>query len=113
MVCYRVIPSIFACLLFGQKDRVQAEFGKIGIFFKNSFHHNISLQNIKGGFSMYSLFSEYKDIVTIEELQEMLRIGRSKAYQLLRSGQIKAMHDGRVWLIPKKSVIEYVVGRCG
>lgn len=62
---------------------------------------------------MYSIFSEYKDIVTIEELQEMLRIGRSKAYQLLRSGQIKAMHDGRVWLIPKNSVIEYVVGRCG
>ena len=54
------------------------------------------------------MFSEYKDIVTIEELQEMLRIGRSKAYQLLRS-----FHDGRVWLIPKKSVIEYVIGRCG
>ena len=59
------------------------------------------------------MFSEYKDIVTIEELQEMLRIGRSKAYQLLRSGHIKAFHDGRVWLIPKQSVIEYVIGRCG
>ncbi|MBP0983988.1 MAG: helix-turn-helix domain-containing protein [Oscillospiraceae bacterium] len=59
------------------------------------------------------MFSEYKDIVTIEELQDMLRIGRSKAYQLLRSGHIKALHDGRVWLIPKKSVIEYVIGRCG
>ena len=29
------------------------------------------------------------------------------------AGHIKALHDGRVWLIPKKSVIEYVVGRCG
>lgn len=59
------------------------------------------------------MFSKYKDILTIEELQEMLCIGCSKEYQLLRSGHIKAFHDGRVWLIPKKSVIEYVIGRCG
>ena len=51
---------------------------------------------------MYSMFNEYKDIVTIEELQEMLRIGRSKAYQLLRNGSIKAFHNGRIWMIPKK-----------
>ena len=62
---------------------------------------------------MYSMFSEYKDIVTIEELQEMLRIGRSKAYQPLRTGSIKAFHNGRVWIIPKKSVIEFVLGQCG
>ena len=48
-----------------------------------------------------------------DELQEMLRIGRSKAYQLLRSGSIKAFHNGRVWMIPKKSVIEFVLGQCG
>lgn len=36
------------------------------------------------------MFDEYTDIVTIDELQEMLRIGRSTAYKLLRSGQIKA-----------------------
>lgn len=59
------------------------------------------------------MFSEYRDIVTIEELQEMLRIGRSTAYKLLRSGQIKALHNGRIWLIPKKSVIEYVAEWCG
>lgn len=62
---------------------------------------------------MYSMFSEYKDIVTIEELQEMLRIGRSKAYQLLRNGSIKAFHNGRIWMIPKQSVIDFVIGKCG
>lgn len=61
---------------------------------------------------MYSMFSEYKDIVTIEELQEMLRIGRSKAYQLLRKGSIKAFHNGRIWMIPKQSVIDFVIGKC-
>ena len=54
------------------------------------------------------MFDEYTDIVTIDELQEMLRIGRSTAYKLLRSGQIKAIHSGRVWLIPKMSIIEYL-----
>ncbi len=59
------------------------------------------------------MFSEYRDIVTLEELQEMLRIGRSKAYQLLRSGKVKAFHDGRIWIIPKQSVIEYIAKSCG
>lgn len=58
------------------------------------------------------MFDEFMDVVTISELQEMLCIGRSTAYKLLRSGQIKAIHSGRVWLIPKKSVIEYVAGWC-
>ena len=58
------------------------------------------------------MFDEYTDIVTIDELQEMLRIGRSTAYKLLRSGQIKAIHSGRVWLIPKKSVNKYILSRC-
>ncbi len=61
---------------------------------------------------MSGLFSEYKDIVTIEELQEMLRIGRSKAYQLLRSGSIKAFHNGRIWMIPKQSVVDFIARQC-
>lgn len=35
------------------------------------------------------MFNEYSDMVTIEELCEMLRIGRNKAYKLLRKQQIK------------------------
>ena len=58
------------------------------------------------------MFDEYTDIVTIDKLQEMLHIGRSTAYKLLRSGQIKAIHSGRVWLIPKESIIEYIARWC-
>ena len=54
------------------------------------------------------MFEEYTDIVTIEELQEMLHIGRSIAYKLLRSGQIKAIHSGRVWTIPMAAIIEHI-----
>lgn len=57
------------------------------------------------------MFQEYSDMVTIDEVCEMLRIGRSKAYELLRCGRITGFKDGRLWMIPKNSVIEYVESR--
>ena len=54
------------------------------------------------------MFKDYNDMVTIDEVCEMLRIGRSKAYGLLRCGRITGFKDGRLWMIPKTSVIEYV-----
>ncbi len=54
------------------------------------------------------MFSQYSDIVTIDELCEMLRIGKNKAYQLLRSERISSFKDGRLWMIPKQSVIAYI-----
>ncbi len=54
------------------------------------------------------MFSQYSDIVTIDELCEMLRIGKNKAYQLLRSGRISSFKDGRLWMIPKQAVIDYI-----
>ncbi len=55
------------------------------------------------------MFSQYSDIVTIDELCEMLRIGRNKAYQLLRSGRVSSFKDGRLWMIPKQAVIDYIL----
>lgn len=54
------------------------------------------------------MFNEYNDIVTIEELCYMLRIGRNKAYELLRSGKIRGFKEGRLWIIPKEAVVEYI-----
>lgn len=55
------------------------------------------------------MFDEYRDLVTIEDLCEMLSIGKNAAYALLGSGAIKAFRINRVWKIPKKSVVEYVI----
>lgn len=55
------------------------------------------------------MFEDYNDIVTVDELCYMLRIGRNKAYQLLRSGRIGAFRDGRLWMIPNEAVIEYIM----
>ena len=54
------------------------------------------------------MFEKYPDIITIQELCEMLHIGRDKAYVLLRTGLIKSVRIGRKFIIPKKSVIEFL-----
>ncbi len=59
----------------------------------------------------YSLmFREYPDVVTAEQVQHMLGIGRRKAYQLLRDGQLPSIRMGRLYRIPKLAVIDYLCG---
>lgn len=55
------------------------------------------------------MLSEQKDnLVTLEEFQDILQIGRTTAYQLLNSGEIKAFRIGRFWKIPRAAITEYV-----
>lgn len=54
------------------------------------------------------MFNEYSDLVTVEDLCEMLFIGKNAAYKLLSSGQLKAFRYNRIWKIPKQGVIEYI-----
>lgn len=54
------------------------------------------------------MFNNYSDLLTLEELCEILLIGRNQAYTLLNSGKIKALKIGRAWKIPKQSVIDYI-----
>ncbi len=54
------------------------------------------------------MFEEFKDVLTVEELCKALRIGKSTAFQLLRSGEIKAVKVNRQWRIPKINIIKYL-----
>jgi hypothetical protein len=56
------------------------------------------------------MFEKYGDIVSFSELRTMLRIGRNSAYKLLSSNQIQSrrMTDTGKFIIPKKSVIDFV-----
>lgn len=53
--------------------------------------------------------TNYDDMITIDELCEMLSIGRNTAYHLLNTNKIKAFKIGRIWKIPRDAVTEYVL----
>ena len=55
-----------------------------------------------------TLYSEYPDIVTPDDLMQMLRIGRNAAYALIHSNAIASFRVGRRYKITKQSVIEYI-----
>lgn len=58
------------------------------------------------------MLEDYRDILTVEEACEALRIGYNTLYELLNSGKLKAFRNGRVWRIPKEAVIEYIRELC-
>lgn len=58
------------------------------------------------------IFTEYPDIVRIEDLQSMLQIGRNSVYTLLKQGMIKSIKIGKKYIIPKQSVIDFVKTAC-
>ncbi|MBE8954903.1 MAG: helix-turn-helix domain-containing protein [Quinella sp. 2Q5] len=46
--------------------------------------------------------------LTVDELCEFLRIGRTSAYRLLKSNQIEAVHLNRKWLVSEQAVQDYL-----
>ena len=54
------------------------------------------------------MLNEYRDILTPEELMEILNIGQNSLYKLLNSGKLKAFRLGRSWKIPKCAVEEFI-----
>ena len=55
------------------------------------------------------MFETYDDILTIAEIAEILKIGTTQAYKIVRSGQLKAYKEGKDWKITKPALIKYVL----
>lgn len=53
-------------------------------------------------------FRQFDDILDVNQFMEYLNIGKTTAYKLLRSGEIKVFRIGKVYKIPRKSVDEYI-----
>lgn len=58
------------------------------------------------------MFKLYPDILTIEELQEALGIGRSTAYHLINSDAIKHWRIGKSIKVPKLYLLDYIADSC-
>lgn len=54
------------------------------------------------------MLESFEEVMTPDEVCEVLRIGKNALYELLSTGKLKAYRNGRVWRIPKKAIIEYI-----
>lgn len=54
------------------------------------------------------MFWDYPDVLTPQQVQEMLGVGQRMAYQLLREGKIQNVRMGKLYRIPKAAVIDYL-----
>ena len=54
------------------------------------------------------MLEAYDDLLTAEEACEALKIGKNALYELLGSKKLKALRNGRVWLIPKEAIQEFI-----
>lgn len=48
------------------------------------------------------MLEQYEDVLTIEDLREILNIGRGSVYDLLNRGVIPALRIGRNWKILRR-----------
>lgn len=55
-----------------------------------------------------SIFENYPDVVTVEQLASMLGISTKTAYKLVKEKQIESVCIGRIYKIPKIYVLEYL-----
>jgi excisionase family DNA binding protein len=51
---------------------------------------------------------ELSTIVTVEEMMELLNIGKNTAYKLLENGEVKAFRLGNKWKVPRESINNYI-----
>lgn len=55
------------------------------------------------------MLNQYDEIITIDELCDILMIGKNLAYRLLTEKKIKAFRIGKKWRIPKSSVEQFIL----
>ena len=56
-----------------------------------------------------TLFRNYPDVVTVDDVCKMLNLCRTKVYEIVRTNQIKKLPCSRIIKITKASVINYVL----
>jgi len=55
------------------------------------------------------MFAQYDDILNIDQFCELLDVGKSTGYNLLKTGKIKGFKIGKKWKIPTKAVEQFIL----
>lgn len=53
---------------------------------------------------------KYPDVLTVEDLQQILAVGEHIAYKLIKEGTIYSVTIGHTYRIPKRAVEAYLKG---
>lgn len=54
------------------------------------------------------MLEQYEDVLSVEQLCDILKIGRNRAYELLSNETISGFRLGRNWRIPKIALEKYL-----
>lgn len=55
------------------------------------------------------MFNDYPDLLTSEQVCDLLKIGKNKLYEILQAKALPCIRIGRRYLIPKLLLIEYII----
>ncbi len=56
-----------------------------------------------------NILSNYPDVLNVEQVREILGIGRNLAYQLISTNKITAKKLGHNWIIAKSNLIKFIL----
>ncbi len=59
-----------------------------------------------------NMFASFPDLLSMEDMQKALGVGRSLAYRLINAGVVKHLRIGKVIKIPKLFLVDYIMGSC-
>ena len=55
----------------------------------------------------------YDDLLETEEVCDILIMSRNCVYGILKSKELKGFQQGRIWKVPKQSIILYIKKKAG
>lgn len=58
------------------------------------------------------MLNTYKDVLSVQDLYDILPIGKNNIYKLLNQNAIKNIRVGNKIIIPKQCVIEFLQTAC-
>lgn len=59
-----------------------------------------------------TLFDSLPDILSVQQVRQVLKVGRPAVYHLLSTNQIQCFKIGNAYKIPKVSLIDYIQHSC-
>jgi len=57
------------------------------------------------------LFAGCNEILTVNEVMDLLCIGKNTIYSLLNSGELQGFRIGRTWKIPRDALVSYILAK--